>query len=331
MRFTKFAAPVLVLAALSWFLLSAGRDTAPPQLEKVVFADGTQPAGAAFYAAVEKGYFRDEGIDPVLKSFGYGKPAMDALMNGEADFAFAAETPFVTHVLLGNQPRLLATIGRADRYYSVLGLKSSGVFKLSDLKGKKVGLPLGTTAEFYLETQLALIGLKSKDLQIVPMPPSEMLEALEKASVDAVVTWEQESYKLLKRLPDKAEVFDEESNNTLYWNFFTRAAPAREKAPLAEKTLRAVIRGGIFCQANAEECMRIVSEYAGMEMESVREIWPHMDWNVGIMQSMLVSCENQARWQLEKRSVPRLMPNFLEYFSTENLRRVDPARITLIA
>jgi len=61
---------------------------------------------------------------------------------------------------------------------------------LADLRGKNIGYAFGSNAHFALLNLLSSVGLSEQDIQLVPLEVNEMVEALEKQTVDAFSAWE---------------------------------------------------------------------------------------------------------------------------------------------
>src|SRR5688572_7238569 len=131
-----FAIFLISLALFS--LIAAKSGTRRTPLDKIVIADGSQPLAAAIYAAISEGYFKEEGLDVTLRTYSYGKPAIQSLLSGESNFATVAETPFVQMILQGEKPAVLTTLGKAENSYAVLALTESGIRTPADLRGKKI-------------------------------------------------------------------------------------------------------------------------------------------------------------------------------------------------
>ena len=58
---------------------------------------------------------------------------------------------------------------------------------MSDLKGKRIGLPRQTSAEFYLGRYLQLNGINLDDVTLIDLKPTQVEESLTKGDVDAVL------------------------------------------------------------------------------------------------------------------------------------------------
>ena len=89
------------------------------------------------------------------------------------------------------------------------------------MKGKRVGLPLGTVVEFYLGRSLLLNGLSMKDITPVNLLPSQMADAMVNGDIDAAVVWEPYVTQIEERAPTRPQ--NGWSNRTAPCSVFSRA------------------------------------------------------------------------------------------------------------
>jgi ABC-type nitrate/sulfonate/bicarbonate transport system substrate-binding protein len=69
--------------------------------EKITFAYTILPDAALVQVAQLRGYYKEEGLDVTPQVHQIGKDALEAVMEGKADFATVAETPVVFKILKG--------------------------------------------------------------------------------------------------------------------------------------------------------------------------------------------------------------------------------------
>ena len=106
---------------------------------------------APFYVAIEKGFFKDEGLEIELTNGGGSDVSMTALLSGGADVILAGpETAvYVSKQNKKDKPKVFAQLTKRDGCF-LIGRKEEKGFKFSDLKGKTViigrkgGLPAMT-------------------------------------------------------------------------------------------------------------------------------------------------------------------------------------------
>ena len=104
--------------------------------------------------ALAKDYFKEEGLDATPQPYPFGKPALQAVIDGKADIATAGDTPIVFAVMDGQKITTLAVIQTSNRDKAILAKRDRGIAKPSDLKGKTIGLTLGTTGHFFASSFL---------------------------------------------------------------------------------------------------------------------------------------------------------------------------------
>ena len=189
------AALRLAITALAVLVSLAGYGRAPARepgerSKNVAVAVTTWPADAALFVARDKGYFDDEGIDAAFLPNASGHLGLGALLSGEVDFATSGETPIARAAVEGKRFAVIATISEIDHAIVVVARRDRGVSTPYDLKGKRVGLVAGTTAEFYLDIFLTTLRIDPKKIRVVSLAPEEIVEALASGEVDAVSTWE---------------------------------------------------------------------------------------------------------------------------------------------
>ncbi len=136
---------------------------------------------APFYVAIEKGFFKDEGLTIELTNGGGSDVSMTALLSGGADIILAGpETAvYVARQNKKDAPKVFAQLTKRDGCF-LISRKEEPNFKWSDLKGKEViigrqgGLPAMTFQ--YIVSNLGLVDgvdlTLRKDIQFPLMAPT---------------------------------------------------------------------------------------------------------------------------------------------------------------
>ena len=118
------------------------------------------------YIAQAKGFFGANGIELILKdSYASGSAAAVAMLQGEVDMATAAEFAIVRHAFEGED---IVTLGSIDMFthMKLVARQDHGIQKAADLTGQKIGVPLGTAADFFLGRFLDLNGIPRAEVTI---------------------------------------------------------------------------------------------------------------------------------------------------------------------
>jgi NitT/TauT family transport system substrate-binding protein len=161
----------------------------PRQEDHLILADAQQPVFALVYIAQAKGYFQKQGLEISYRKFFTGKDALNDVIAGNSDLATVFETPVVTKIYQGNDLRILTTLHKSTQNTGLIGLSSHQIKQASDLKTKKIAVPLGTNAEFFLYTLLIGEGIKPSDVNLVDTPFERINETLKSGQVDAAATF----------------------------------------------------------------------------------------------------------------------------------------------
>lgn len=123
--------------------------------------------------ADQEGLWKKHHLDVSTKVFTNGPLQIQALGTGDLDFGYIG--PGAMWLPASGKAKVVAlnTLGNADRV-----IAQAGITSLADLKGKKIGVPAGTSGDMILTLGLESVGLTKKDVSIVPMdrrpssPPS---------------------------------------------------------------------------------------------------------------------------------------------------------------
>ncbi|MEV0380424.1 aliphatic sulfonate ABC transporter substrate-binding protein [Nonomuraea sp. NPDC050643] len=151
--------------------------------------------GASLLAiAAKQGLWDKQGLTPEIKVFTNGPLQIQALGAGDLDFGYIG--PGAMWLPASGKAKVVAinTLAYADR---VIG--RPGVNGIQDLKGKKVGVPEGTSGDMVLNLALRKAGMTVKDIQKVPMDPATVVSAFAAGQIDGAGIW----YPLIDTIKQK--------------------------------------------------------------------------------------------------------------------------------
>lgn len=143
---------------------------------------------APFYAAVDQGFFADEGLDVEILEGGGSGLAATLVGNKNNDFGFADAG--VVAQSIGEGVPIVMVMGLYQRNPSVImSLESAGIAGPQDLVGKTVGGTPGEAPLQLLSVYLESNGVDPNAVEVVNMDPSAKTPALYNGRVDAIVNF----------------------------------------------------------------------------------------------------------------------------------------------
>lgn len=320
--------------ALAFLAVLSACQKSPPQvpdaLQPIAIAYTYQPQSTLVHVAMAKGYFVDEGlaVEPLLHT--YGKAALQSLIERRADFATVAETPIMFAILSGEKIAVIANIEASNENNGIVARVDAGISTPADLKGKRVGVTLGTTGDFFLDSLLTAHGLTRQDIVAVALKPEEMQEAIVAKRVAAVSTWNYPLTQIKQRLGAEGRIFYDREIYTETFNIVARQDILQRNPEKSQRVLRALVRAEEFVKSRPEEARAIASAAMKVDPALVKEVWHQFAYHVGLDETLLITLKDEARWALRnKLSDSGSMPDFQSFIDAGALRAVKPEAITM--
>ena len=329
-------AGLLVTAALlaggyAWFARTFPSQPAGP-LEQLTIATYTEYAGSCpILVAQEKGYFPSEGILAEIQPHTSGKAALEAVLQGKADLGTSADLPIMFAALYGRPVSVVATIFSTETDHGIVGRRDRGIVVPASLKGKRIGVTLGTSGQFLLDAFLNRQKLSSSEVKTLNLKPGELSAALVQGDVDAVATWEPVLSTSLVQLGGNGTIFFGEGVYNVLFNVSGTQDYVIKHPDTMKKFLRALIRGAKFCTEAPDAAREITAKAMKTNVAKLKEFWPSYRFNVVLDQSLILALEDEARWAIKNKLTDRTdMPNYLNHVYLDALRSVTPSAVTII-
>jgi len=300
------------------------------ELKKVTVATVPAIVEAPVHVAYEKGYFKDEGLDVELIMNPDGKTSLQMLFDGKADIVNVMGTPVVYASFDRDDFYIIGKI-RHSKIHFVVARKDRGIHKTSDLKGKKVAVTKGTSAEFFMDAYLIYNGIAPSELEVVYMDAPTMVDAIGKGEVDAMFCWSPFPFLAQKLLGENAVVLPSETIVPGSWLVVAKKDFASEHPDILRKYLKGIVRAEQFIEENREEAISIHAGVAGVDRGIVSELFKNMKLDLCLDQALLNDLEDQGRWAIRYHYTNKdQVPNYLNSIHPGPLREVKPHAVTVI-
>lgn len=162
------------------------------------------PGWTAFEIAIQKGWFKEAGVDVKFDWFEYA-PSMEAFAAGKVDAVMVT----VGDALVTGAPgaRSVGIIATDYSNGNDMIVARPGIKDLKGLKGKKVGLEIGLVEHLLLLKGLQKAGLKETDVKLVNVPTHQTAQTLASKDVDAIGAWQPNSGQALKAMAGSKAIY----------------------------------------------------------------------------------------------------------------------------
>lgn len=299
--------------------------------EKLRIALPVLPHNALVYVAAAKGYFAQEGLDVSILPVDYGVAAVGDVLQGKADLAATSEVPFVISVMKGDALGMVATVASLSNDNAIIGRRDHAIAEARDLAGKQIGVSFGTSGSYFLRAFLIRHRLPPDSIVLVDLPPDRIVGALANGSVDAVATWQPISFQAQAALGKNAVSFTEPDAYKTTMIAFGRIEFLKGHVDAMEKLVRGILKAEQFMRSHPEETLNLVAEWLKIDVDALRPTWKQFDFRVNLLQSQLITLEDEARWVMARGYAAKgPVPNFLPHLYLDALLAVEPERVTIL-
>ncbi len=317
---------LVIIGTLAW------RNWPPPApAEPLTLAVAASAFSGPLWVADRRGFLADEGVQATLQRYPTGKLAMEAMLRGETEVATVAETPIMFAGLAGKPLRVIANFASSSEQ-SVVARADRGIRQVSDLRGRRIGVSLGTTGHYFLHVLLSDQGLTEADVTLVDLPALEQTAALAAGRVDAVSTFAPYSTQCRQALGDQALTFPAGIRYAGYASLAVAPDLTRRRPEAIARLLRATDHAIDWMRAHPQEALAIVAEESDIDAAVLQETWDSIRPNLGLDQGFIVLLNAEARWAIAAGLAPGATapPDYLDSIEASPLARLRPEAVTLI-
>jgi NitT/TauT family transport system substrate-binding protein len=262
-------------AALGALALLVQTATAADKVRMAI--PGVSPNSAFFMVALEKGYYKKEGIDVEVLQAG-GGTSTPALMSG--DLQFSASTGAAISAILKGAHFKIIMVGQ-DRPGAQIWTSKPEIKSLESLKGQQIGIQSrGDTGEMAVLSLLKARGLPLDYVSFTPMGTGgPRMAALKSGTLPAVLlNW----FEIAELRPAGLfnfghPVIDLYHDVRMPYNgIVTSDALIKSKPDLVMKFVRASLKGVAYTLAFKPQSIKIVADYGKLSPDVTAFDFNHM-------------------------------------------------------
>lgn len=320
----------LVAGALA-YLVWRSPITSTAAMAKVTVAVPTQVHSALMLVASAQGLFHDAGVDVVSQPVELGKDALQSLLDGKSDLAVVADTPVMFALLNGVDIAMLAGISQARRALAIVAHKDRGINQIQDLRGKSIGLALGTNLPYFLDAMLQVHGVPSDKVNLVDLRMDALARVFEEGRIDAAVVFQPHLAQLTAKMGERIKVFYGEDVYAFRFILVGKPSYIDSHPQEVRRVLSALVAASQAVHVNHDQARRAIGDVLKIDDATMTNMFNPQDYIVSLDQAMLLALDDQSRWAMQKGLVAsRPMPNYLGFMKYQHLESVLPTAVTIV-
>jgi ABC-type nitrate/sulfonate/bicarbonate transport system substrate-binding protein len=296
--------------AIALTALALGWTASAQQPALLTAAIGANMNHVPSFVGVEKGIFLKHGVDLKLKVLATGQEMAKALQAGEAQIIGSAFSNYPVAVERGMAARgVVGLMGdRTSRYsdspVSIWARKGSGIARIEDLAGKKVGTPIGGTADEYFQVLLKKKGLARDRVTLLNVPPGNIVSALQGGSVDAVAIWEPFGSLVEAKVADAVLVSRGGGHIGYYINMAVRNDLIDKNPELVERYVIGLAEASQYTRKNLDEAAEIATRWVpGLDGVVARQALRQMVFDPRITRHTIAAWEENVGILIEQKKL----------------------------
>jgi len=310
---------LLAGAALASMPLRANAQT----LTKMIIATGVDPAFSQFYVAKEGGLFEKNGLDVTINTGPSGSAMVPFLVNNQVNAAYGSDLAGVINHQVDNNIVAVADGTYLSKWLNVVG---RNVDSLDGLKGKKVGIALGTGSEIFWRIVLEKKGFKATDFTLVNVEAPEMLAATERGDIDGFAVWEPWATRTLQSVKGTKILQTAEGiYNNINFVYMNRGWIEQNKAT-AEKFMRALMQANDVIEKDRPAAIAMVSKFLKMPTALTTELMPKVEYDMD-WQPRSIDAIQTAEKQLAGQKKLKAPLDYTKYCYMDLVKAVRPENI----
>ena len=269
--FLRTAAAGVAAAAAARATAAGAQALTPVKIGAVVMGDFGVVTPTL--VGIEKGYFKQNGLEAELIPFKGGPDLLKGVLSGSADIGITGATDPLVFRERGTQIRALATVVEKNHFTLTVVPK---VKRLEDLKGGTIGCTVvGSTTWVFArmlakkmnwdpEKDVRIVGVGGLDAQMAALKRGEIQGTI---FGDAGVVIEAEgSGRILMRL-------DELTPKWISLVAYSTDDIIKAKRDVLQRALKSIFQGARFCRDNADESVKIAAKAIGWPEPATRRAY----------------------------------------------------------
>jgi len=229
---------------------------------------------AQIIVAYQNGYFdevfADDNVSIEVIDFANGPAANEAFVAGDLDIINGiGDQPIVVGISNDVDTKILAGAAKQGENIGVIASKESGITAVEDLKGKKIGVYIGTYVHKSIIGILNDAGLSEDDVELVNITStSDATAAFDSGDIDAYLSMSGDY--IHQKLDEGYVVVTDCANHPAFSYIVASSAFISENQDLVDEFIAALVKAQEWIDDNPEEAYEVIAEFSGNDVDVVK-------------------------------------------------------------
>jgi NitT/TauT family transport system substrate-binding protein len=296
--------------------------------DKIVLGLGIGTEASDLIIAVKNGFFKNNGIDATIRHFANGNDAMDTILTGNIDIADATEPGALMRRAKGGAIYIAGMGPRSGDNNSFIA--TSDIKQPKDLEGKAVGVPKGSSANYFFVNYLKRFNLDASKIKHVNGDPPDLLAALNRGDIAGMFIWDPWPRKAADTISN-VRVVQKSGENDVYFaqQYYYVSQRLVDNKELGERVMRSIVDANKWVKTHMDETAKIVAAEIRQPEDQVRTLLGAWSWGSVTFTPQTRTNVAGAAAFLKDENLITTAPDLSTYLRPEMLKAVDPAAVTI--
>ena len=195
--------------------------------------------------------------------------------------------------------------------------------------GRKLGTPAGGTADEYLGVVLMKKGVPREKLQVLNVPPGNIVSALQGGSVDAVACWEPFASQIEAKIPDAVLLSRGGGHIGYFINMAVRNEIIDRQPDLVEKYVIGMAEATWHTRKYPDEAAEISTRWIpGLDLAVAKKALAQMVFDARITPNTVAAWDENVKILIEQKKLKSAIPSQqgLELKFIEKVMKTHPQK-----
>ncbi len=261
---------------------------------------------AGYYAAIEKGFYQDEGLAVTLREVDFSKDNVEQVIASESEYGVSDSTLLIYH--LKGEPVVLLSQFFQHSPLVFLSRRESGIISPYEMVGKNVAFNNSNQGDAALNALLLnTLGDLSKINQI-DYDKSYYQQFID-GKIDVIFAYSTSEPYLLKEQGLEVNIINPQSYGIDFYgdNFFTSQKELSEHPKRVEKMMLATVKGWQYALEHPDEMIQLIQyKYNPSLSEDYLRYAAHTTWQMIIPELIELGSIDPKRYQRAAEEYLRL-------------------------